>query len=263
MQALAASRAARNLILVGDPQQLEQPQQGSHPEGADVAALQHVIGDTETVAEDRGLFLDETRRLHPGICAFTSEIYYEGRLHARQGLERQSLSGADPFDQGELFFVPVRHTANQNRSLEEAEVIQRVMRMLLTDGSTWTDEHGDTRTLTVDDVLVVTPYNAQVGLLTELLPGHRIGTVDKFQGQEAPVVVYSMCSSSATDAPRGMDFLYSPNRLNVATSRARCTCILVACPEVLEPECHTPEQMRWASGLCRYRELAATVLVPR
>lgn len=262
VQALAASRAARNLILVGDPQQLEQPQQGSHPEGADVAALQHVIGDRETVADDRGLFLDETRRLHPGICSFTSEMYYEGRLRAREGLERQSLSGAGPFDQGQLFFVPVPHAANQNRSLEEAEVIHHVMISMLTSGSVWKDEQGDTHALTPDDVLVVTPYNAQVGLLRELLPGHRIGTVDKFQGQEAPVVIYSMCSSSATDAPRGMRFLYSPNRFNVATSRARCTCILVACPDVLEPECNSPEQMQWASGLCRFRELATAVELP-
>ena len=259
VQALATSRAAKNLILVGDPQQLEQPQQGSHPEGADIAALQHVIGEVETVAEDCGIFLDETRRLHPGICEFTSEIYYEGRLRAREGLERQSLSGVSPFDQGQLFFVPVHHAANQNRSTEEAEAIQRVIQVLQGDGATWTDEHDAVHPLGVNDVLIVTPYNAQVGMLTELMPGYRIGTVDKFQGQEAPVVIYSMCSSSATDAPRGMSFLYSPNRFNVATSRARCTCILVASPNVLEPECHTPAQMRWASGLCRYRELAVVV----
>jgi len=256
VQALASSRAARNLILVGDPQQLEQPQQGSHPEDADVAALQHVIGDAETIPDDRGLFLDETRRLHPGICDFTSEMYYEDRLSARAGLEQQRLAGVSPFDQGQLFFVPVLHAANQNRSIEEAAVIQRIATDLVSPGSTWTDLDGVTQQMSTDDVLIVTPYNAQVGLLAELLPAFRVGTVDKFQGQEAPVVVYSMCSSSASDAPRGMGFLYSPNRFNVATSRARCACILVACPSVLEPECNTPEQMRWASGLCRFRELA-------
>ena len=259
VQALAASRAASNVILVGDPQQLEQPQQGSHPEGADVAALQHVIGDSETVADDRGLFLDETRRLHPGICAFTSEIYYEGRLKARDGLDTQVLTGVDPFKFGQLFYVPVEHTANQNRSPEEVRAIRALVEALTAQGARWTDVNGESHQLGRDDVLIVTPYNAQVALLTEELPGHRVGTVDKFQGQEAPVVIYSMCSSSASDAPRGMGFLYSPNRFNVATSRARCACILVACPDVLEPECHTPEQMRWASGLCRFRELAMPI----
>ena len=259
VQALAASRAASNVILVGDPQQLEQPQQGSHPEGADVAALQHVIGDSEPVADDRGLFLDETRRMHPGICAFTSEIYYEGRLKARDGLDVQVLTGVDPFNVGQLFYVPVEHTANQNRSPEEVRAIRALVEALTAKGARWTDVNGESHQLGRDDVLIVTPYNAQVALLTEELPGHRIGTVDRFQGQEAPVVIYSMCSSSASDAPRGMGFLYSPNRFNVATSRARCACILVACPDVLEPECHTPEQMRWASGLCRFREISTTV----
>ena len=112
------------------------------------------------------------------------------------------------------------------------------------------------------DILVVAPYNAQVAALTERLPRRmRVGTVDRFQGQQAPVVIYSMTSSSAEDAPRGMGFLYNPNRLNVATSRAQCISILVAARRLLEPECATPEQMRWANCLCRYRELAREVSV--
>jgi len=107
--------------------------------------------------------------------------------------------------------------------------------------------------------LIVAPYNAQISALKKALPGMSIGTVDKFQGQQAPVVVYSMTSSSPEDAPRGMSFLYNPNRLNVATSRARCAVILVASPRLFEPECHSPEQMRWANGLCRFRELATEV----
>ena len=112
------------------------------------------------------------------------------------------------------------------------------------------------------DILVVAPYNAQVAALSDRLRGRaRVGTVDKFQGQEAPVVIYSMTSSSAQDAPRGMSFLYNPNRLNVATSRARCACILVAAPRLLEPECSSPDQMRWANAVCRYRELAREVVI--
>lgn len=259
VQALAASRSARNLVLIGDPQQLEQPQQGSHPEGADVAALQHIIGEDDTVADDRGLFLNVTRRLHPGICTFTSEAYYEGRLTSQVGLERQKLEGVGPFEGAGLFYVPVQHAANQNKSAEEVEAVRRVVQHLLRDGSRWTNANGTSRPLTADDLLIVAPYNAQVGLLEEALPQCRVGTVDRFQGQEAAVVIYSMTSSSALDAPRGMSFLYNPNRLNVATSRARSACILIACPDVLEPECHSPHQMKWASGLCRYRELAREI----
>jgi superfamily I DNA and/or RNA helicase len=259
VQALAASRSAQNVVLIGDPQQLEQPQHGSHPEGADVAALQHLIGEGDTVADDCGLFLNETRRLHPNICAFTSETYYEDRLTSQPGLERQHLEGADPFDGAGLFYIPVQHADNQNKSAEEVEAVRRVVRHLLRDRSRWTNAEGTSRLLTADDVLIVAPYNAQVGLLEEALPQCRVGTVDKFQGQEAPIVVYSMTSSSALEAPRGMSFLYNPNRLNVATSRARCACILVACPDVLEPECQSPRQIKWASGLCRYRELALEI----
>ena len=120
----------------------------------------------------------------------------------------------------------------------------------------------NTKELCQKDILIIAPYNIQVSALQSRLPEKiRIGTVDKFQGQEAPVVIYSMTSSSVEDAPRGMGFLYSPNRLNVATSRARCVCILIAAMRLLEPDCRTPEQMRWANGLCRFRELATTITI--
>ena len=136
-----------------------------------------------------------------------------------------------------------------------------IVAALVRDGVTWTDSEGVDRPLRTTDVLIVAPYNAQVAALTERLPGTRVGTVDKFQGQEAPVVIYSMTSSSAEDAPRGMSFLYSPNRLNVATSRAKCICILVGTTRLMEPDCRTPEQMRWANSLCRFRELAREIVL--
>jgi len=258
--ALAAGRSARNIVLLGDPQQLEQPQRGAHPEGAEVAALVHVLGGRKTITDESGLFLDETWRLHPAICRFTSELFYEGRLRSRGGLERQTLSGGTPFAGSGLFYVPVEHSGNQNNSSEEVEALARIVRSLLTPGVKWTDSKGVTRALDESDILVVAPYNAQVAALIERLPrGVRVGTVDRFQGQQAPVVIYSMTSSSAEDAPRGMSFLYNPNRLNVATSRAQCISILVATRRLLEPECSSPEQMRWANGLSRYRELATEV----
>lgn len=258
--ALAAGRAARNLVLLGDPQQLEQPQRGAHPEGAEVAALVHVLGGRKTIADDAGLFLDESWRLHPRICRYTSELFYEGRLRSRDGLEAQALRGDTPFEGSGLFYVPVEHAGNQNSSPEEGEAIAHIVGGLL-GGVSWTDAHGVMRRLQPSDILIVAPYNAQVAALSSRLPGMRVGTVDRFQGQQAPVVIYSMTSSSAEDAPRGMGFLYSPNRLNVATSRAQCACILVAAPGLLEPECSSPEQMRWANGVCRYRELAKEVVI--
>lgn len=254
-QVLAASRAAKNLVLLGDPQQLEQPQKGSHPEGSDVAALSYILDGHLTMPEGKGLFLNVTRRLHPAVCRFTSEIFYEGKLTSLRGLEKQMVTGGTPFDGAGLFYLPVAHKGNQNKSLEEVEAIVSIVQRL-TETGRYTDHKGETRPIVKSDILIVAPFNAQVSALRERLPGIEIGTVDKFQGQEAPVVIYSMTCSTAEDAPRGMGFLYSPNRLNVATSRAKCICILVASPPIFEPECRTIDQMRWANALCRFREMA-------
>ncbi len=255
---LAVAPAAKTLVLLGDPQQLEQPLQSSHPEGSDVPALTHWLGARNTMPEDRGLFLDVTWRLHPDICRFTSEVYYEERLTAKPGLESQSIKGEDqPLSAG-LGFLPVEHTGNTARSTEEAEAAKHVVENLLDGKRKWTDSAQVQRPLEASDILLVAPYNAQVALLEEMLPmlAGQIGTVDKFQGQEAPIVIYSMTSSSPADAPRGMEFLYNPNRFNVATSRAKALFILIGSPLLLDPECKTPAQMRMANGVCRFRELA-------
>ena len=264
---LAAARAARSLVLLGDPQQLEQPLQSSHPEGSEVSALYHLLDGAQTMPDDRGLFLAETYRLHPDIARFTSEVYYRGRVRARPGLEQQRVIGrrgrAERFAGAGLRWVPVSHTGNQARSQEEVDVIARLVDDLIW-GCRWRDRDGKTSALREQDILVVAPYNAQVAALKEAIPRleDRIGTVDRFQGQEAPVVIYSMTSSSADDAPRGMEFLYNRFRFNVATSRARALCILVGSPELFRPECRTPAQMRMANGFCRYRELAKVVEYP-
>lgn len=264
-QVLAFARAARNLVLLGDPQQLEQPHKGTHPDGADVAALTHLIGtDRATLAGDQGLFLAETWRLHPSICAFTSELYYDGKLTAVAGCDRQRIDGTGLVDGAGMFLLEVDHAGNQASSSEECDAIARLIRPLLKAGSTWTDRHGDVHPLTPDDVLVIAPYNAQVGALRRALAPlgvTKVGTVDKFQGQEAPIVLYSCTSSSPEDAPRGLAFLYDPHRLNVATSRARCAFVMVASPALFAPEVRTPEQMRWANGMCRFREVATHIRV--
>lgn len=258
--ALAVSQAAESLVLLGDPQQLEQPQKGSHPDGVSVSALEHVLGGAKTMPEDQGLFLPTTWRLAPAICRFTSEVFYEGKLRPKAGLERQRLVDADPFSGAGLWFVPVDHDGNQSWSAEEVEVVDRIVARLLGRGR-WIDEQGISTPLRPVHFRVVAPYNAQVNRLSERLSdrGVPVGTVDKFQGQEAPVVLYSMATSRPEDAPRGLEFLYSLNRLNVATSRARCAVIVVASPMLFEPECRTPRQMQLVNALCRYREMAEEV----
>lgn len=153
----------------------------------------------------------------------------------------------------------MEHEGNQNSSPEEVEAVGRLLESL-TDGILWVDARGEESALDTQQVLVVCPYNAQVADVTTRLPGHRVGTVDKFQGQEAPVVVFSLATSSPELSPRGMEFLYSLNRLNVATSRARATCILVASPRLFEVDCRTPRQIRLANAFCRYVEMAEEVL---
>jgi uncharacterized protein len=167
-----------------------------------------------------------------------------------------------PWLSGEgLWFVPVTHEGNRNSSAEEVEAVARIVESLLQTGVIWFYGIGNSRSVKLEDVLIVAPYNAQVSDLSARLPGARIGTVDKFQGQEAPIVIYSLTTSSPEDAPRGMEFLYSLNRLNVATSRAMSNVILVGSPKLLEPECKSPRQMQLANALCRYLELANTMTV--
>ena len=251
---LAASRGAHNVVLLGDPQQLAQPRQGSHPPGAGTSALEHVLGHHSTMPDEQGLFLDHTYRMHPDLCAFTSEAFYEGRLSGVPGLERQVVYGLSEVPAGAgLCVLEVPHTGDTNASPEEAREVARLAGELL--GCQWTDQHGVEAPLTPEDVLVVTPYNAQVGeieraLASATVDGVRVGTVDKFQGREAPAVIYSMASSSAEDAPRGMEFLFDLHRLNVATSRARSIGIIVASPDLSRAFCRTPHQMRLANALC-------------
>ena len=252
---VAVAQAAHNLILVGDPQQLAQPSKGAHPEGAGVSALDHVLGDHATIAPERGLFLDHTRRMHPSICRFISELSYEERLESIDECANQTITNSGVLAGSGLRWVPVEHEGNRTSSEEEADVIADLFRAVL--NRPWVDSAGQTAWLTVQDLLVVAPYNAQVALLSEKLPaGARVGTVDKFQGKEAPVVFVSLAASSAEDVPRGMQFLYSRNRLNVAVSRARALSVLVASPTLLRAHCRSVEQLRLANGLCRYVELA-------
>jgi uncharacterized protein len=253
---VAIARATENLVLLGDPQQLDQPLQGSHPPGADRSALAHVLGDSATMPPTQGLFLESTWRLHPAVCAFTSEVFYDDRLEPQPDLAMQRLDTRVTPVAGPVLHAQPTEGAD-NESPAEADAVAKLASDIVDGSSTWTDRLGVVRPVTWDDVLIVAPYNAQVGAIRRRLPPEaRVGTVDKFQGQEAPVSIYSMTTSSPELAPRGMDFLYSRHRLNVATSRARCVTIVVASPDLLRVQARTPEQMRLANAFCRFEELA-------
>jgi uncharacterized protein len=247
---LAVAGAARNLVLLGDPQQLAQPSHATHPPGAGVSALEHILGDRATMPEGAGLLLDQTWRMHPDLCRFTSEAFYDGKLYGVDGLDRQSILG---FGAG-LRIVEVAHQGNTNASPEEAREVARLTGQLT--GCTWRDADGVSRVVGAGDILIVTPYNAQIRAIQGALAasgqsGFGVGTVDKFQGREAPVVIYSMATSSADLAPRGLEFLYDRHRLNVATSRARALAIIVASPDLIRVSCRTPPQMVLANALCQ------------
>jgi hypothetical protein len=258
---LASAPASNGIVLLGDPQQLDQPQKGVHPPGVGVSALGHILGDRATMDRDRGLFIEETWRMHPEVCSFVSEVFYEGRLRSRADLQGLWLEASDPFGGVGLRFVPVEHRCNRSESTEEVDVVERIVQRILDGSPTWTDRHGKTRPLALEDILIVAPYNAHVNLLRKRLPQAQIGTVDKFQGQQAPVVIYSMATSSPEDAPRGAEFLYSGNRFNVAISRARCSAFLVANPRLFELRCHAERHVTLVNAFCRYLELARVLTV--
>ena len=253
--ALAASRSARNLILLGDPLQLPQVSQASHPVGGGLSVLEHVMGEDRTLQPDRGVFLTETWRMHPDICRFISDEIYESRLHSHPSCAIQATG----FGTG-LRWLEADHADRSTESEEEAEIVRSVICDLL--GTTWTDKDGITAPITVDDIMVVAPYNDQVRLISETLKadaptrGVRVGTVDKFQGREAPVVFFTMTTSSAEDMPRGPEFLFSRNRLNVAVSRARCLAYLVCTERLLNSRARSVDEMRLLSALCAFVEHA-------
>ena len=256
------AHATSNIVLLGDPQQLDQPLRGTHPPGADRSALAHVLGDAATIPADRGLFLETTWRLHPALCTFTSEVFYDARLEPEPHLIGQRLRNGEPLVDGvgpRMLAIPT--VGADSESPIEAATVAALARSIV--GGSWTNWRGVTKRLGWTDILIVAPYNAQVGAIQRLLPSEaRVGTVDKFQGQEAPISIYSLTTSSPELAPRGMDFLYSRNRLNVATSRARCIAVVVGSPDLWRVRARTPAQMRLANAFCRFVEMAA-VPAPR
>lgn len=253
---IAASCASKNLILIGDPQQLPQPLQGSHPVGAEVSSLEHLLKNKPTLDPKDGLFLDISRRMHPKICSFISELSYSGRL--KSNAKNQLVEDGPLVAGAGIFWVPITHESNKTSCIEEAESISRYYKALI--GRNWINSQGEKKPLSYKDLIVVAPYNAQVGIIKQHLPSMaNVGTVDKFQGQEAAVVFISLTVSNAQDIPRGMEFLYSKNRLNVAISRAKAMAIVFGSAQLLTPKCNSIEQMKLVNGLCRLVELSTSL----
>lgn len=253
--ALAMGTCARNLILLGDPQQLAQVGQAIHPPGAGVSVLEHLLGEDTTIPPERGLFIDQTRRMHPDVCRFISAAIYEDRLESFADCANQRVEAPGELTGTGIRYIPAVHEGNMRESPEEAEVIAGLIEDLLRGHYFQTD--GTSGTIAPEEIMVVAPYNAQVSCLREHLPdGVKVGTVDKFQGQEAAVCFFSMATSSGEEIPRNLEFLFSRNRLNVAVSRARCLAVLVCNPALLNIRCRNAEQMRLVNALCWFVEMA-------
>ncbi|ESR26345.1 TM0106 family RecB-like putative nuclease [Lutibaculum baratangense] len=249
----AMGRAARNIVLVGDPRQLPQVVQGAHPEPANLSCLEWMLGNHATVPSDGGIFLPVSRRMHPEVCRFISEQVYEGRLSSHPDTARQAALGTSLPAAG-AFWVSVQHEGNAQIAPEEVTAIRAAAHELLM--GEWTARDGTTRPMRQSDIIVVAPFNAQVNALRDALPeGIRVGTVDKFQGQEAPVCLVSMTASSAEDTPRGMDFLFSLNRINVAVSRAKGLALVFGSPRLREAKCDMIERMMLVNALCALTEM--------
>ena len=255
--AIAAMTSAKNVVLLGDPLQLPQVTQTQHPGDIGASVLEHLLGhELRPVAPDRGVLLTESHRMHPDVCRFISELLYEGKLQPAKDRERQNVVSPGLSGTG-LRYLPVEHSGNSQRSEEEAARIAVEIEQLLR--GTVCDVHGVTRPLTPADLIVVTPYNAQVRCIRRVLADRglaniEVGTVDKFQGREAYVVFFSTAASSPEDAPRGMTFVFDRQRFNVAISRARALAVMVGSPALLVHRCTSVEHVQVASGVCRFIE---------
>jgi len=249
---VAMASCAQNIILLGDQMQLGQPIQGSHPGKSGVSVLEYLLQERATVPDDFGIFLPRTWRLHPNLCHLISGAVYEDRLECEPHTVERVLVGKLPAwltRTAGLVYVPVEHEGNVYESAEEEDRIANIVADILTVSIRSAD--GNVRALTSDDILIVAPYNMQVRRLERRLPNIRVGSVDKFQGQEAVVVVLSMCASTGDSSPRGIEFLFNRNRLNVAISRAETLAVVVGSPALVHTICSMIDQMRLVNVYCR------------
>ena len=248
------SQSARNIVLLGDQMQLGQPTQGTHPNDSGLSILDYLLKDSPTIAPEMGVFLETTYRMHTKVNRFISEAIYDGQLHPDANNDKQVIAVPEGY-QGLLDFsagvklIPIEHEGNTQASDEEVATIEESVQLQL--GRLFTDKQGEQRAISLRDILIVAPYNHQRNKLQQALgPEAIVGTVDKFQGQEAPIVFFSLCTSDASESPRGMDFLFDKHRINVGISRAQAMAIVVGNPKLFTTPVSNVEQMRKVNVVC-------------
>lgn len=252
---IAMSRSTKNIILMGDQMQLGQPSQGSHPEDSGLSLLDYLLHATPTIPDSMGIFLGTTYRMHSAVNRFISDAIYEGKLESAPDNDRQCIQVPDGYQgilnkEAGIITVPVFHEGNTQASDEEVDQIVLLAKQLI--GRVFTAKDGAKRSISWGDILFVAPYNHQVNKLRLALGDQaKVGSVDKFQGQEAPIVFLSMCASNANESTRGMNFLFDKNRINVAVSRAQCMAIVVYSPVLLETGASNVEQLKMVNLICR------------
>jgi uncharacterized protein len=252
---VAMSGCAKNLVMVGDQMQLEQPIQGSHPGESGQSALQYLLQGQPTIRENFGVFLGITHRMHPLLTQVISQAVYQSRLLSASGNERQVLVLNEKLRQRSirpagLTWCPVLHEGNTQASTEEADFIASLVKDLAS--ASLIDRNGQQKSIDIKrDILIVAPYNMQIRLITERIKGIQAASVDKFQGREAPIVILSMCASEGNSSPRGIKFLLDKSRLNVAISRAKIMAFIVGSPELTKADCSTIEQMQLLNFFCQ------------
>lgn len=249
---LSVGRVAKNIVLIGDQNQLGSPVEGVHPGESSKSILNFLLGDLETIPEDRGIFLDTTHRLHPKINEFISNNFYDGKLicHKDNKLRSINLSGHPIIKSEGIFYIQADHEGRSQKSIEETEIVKKLVKQFL--GKDLLDSKGKKKKLDINDILVVSPYNAQTNFLSENLDkGAKVGTIDKFQGQEASITIISMTSSDADCLPRDLDFIFDKNRLNVALSRSQLISIVIFNPKLLDTYPTTKEQIILLNNFCK------------
>ena len=258
---LVMAGCAKSILLVGDQQQLSQPTKANHPGDSGKSSLEYLMQGANVVPEDKGIFLNTSWRMEPSITNIVSELFYDKRLMGNPSNESNSINWGKPclrgtgnqFPNQGIVFEAIEHYGCGVKSIEEIDFIEKLVESLLGGSYTYA-QFNENRTgqITPNDILVIAPYNVQVNRLEQRLKGRaKVGTVDRFQGQEAPIAILSLTASSGDNAPRGVDFLLEPNRLNVAISRAQCLSIIIGCPRLATGLINTVDEAEKVNRLCR------------
>ena len=253
---IAITTSTKNLVLIGDQMQLSQPIKGTHPKNAGKSALNFLLEDHDTIPHNKGIFLDKTRRLNENICEYVSDSFYESRLKSHPITKERtvSLSLKNIGNEG-IYYLPALHKDCAQKSEEEANTIKKIFNEIIGKELVEPNKNGKDkieRKITNQDIMVVAPFNIQVNHLSKVLGKEsRVGTIDKFQGQEAKVVFVSMTSSDPENIPRHKEFFFSRNRLNVAISRAECVAVILFNPNLLLAHCEKINEMRLVNNFCK------------